>query len=193
MKYLQMITYDSPVVLSFAILSFFALILNGLTKGWANRVLFSVYRSSFLNPLTYVRIFTHVLGHSNLNHYIGNMMLFLLIGPSVESTYGSEALLIMILITAAITGLVHMLLFSNIALRGASGIVFMLITLSSMANFEQGKLPLTFILVVVLYLGKEIYEAIFNADDVSQLTHIIGAVLGVIYVLIIDGIIKLPV
>ncbi len=192
MQFLHMITYDSPVVLTFVFLSFAALLLNTLTKGWANRALFSVYRSSAFSLMTYVRMFTHVLGHTNFGHYIGNMMLFLLLGPAVETAYGSEALLIMILITAGVTGLIHMIFFPRVGLCGASGLDFMLITLSSMVSYEQGKIPLSFILVVVLYLGREIYDAVSNKDNISQLTHIIGAALGVVYVLYFNGVIKLP-
>ncbi len=192
MRVLSLISYDSPVVLSFVFLSFFALILNRLTKGWANRALFSVYRSSLRNPMTFLRLFTHVLGHTNLSHYLGNMMLFLLLGPGVEAAYGSETLLIMILVTAAVTGLVHMLLFSHLALCGASGLDFMLITLTSMINYEQGRLPLSFLLVVVLYLGRELYEAVFHSDDISQLTHIIGGLLGIVYGLVLQGVLSLP-
>ena len=41
------IQYNSPVILTFAIVSFGALLLNMITNGWSNRLLFSVYRSSF--------------------------------------------------------------------------------------------------------------------------------------------------
>ncbi len=187
-----MITYDSPVVLSFVILSFFALLLNTITGGGANRVLFSVYRSSLFHPLTYVRLFTHVIGHCSFSHYIGNMMLFLLLGPAVERTYGSAALLLMIAVTAAVTGLVHMLLSAHTSLSGASGIVFMLITLTSLSNYEEGQIPLTFLFVVVLYLGEELYEAFSGPREVSELTHLIGAVLGIVFALIMRGVIRVP-
>ena len=36
------------------------------------------------DPLTWLRLFTHVLGHASWEHYAGNMMLFLLIGPMLE-------------------------------------------------------------------------------------------------------------
>lgn len=49
------ISFNSPVILSFAILCFLAVILNFITRGFANQVFFSVYRSSLLNPLAYVR------------------------------------------------------------------------------------------------------------------------------------------
>ena len=38
------IQYDSPVILTFALLCLCALVANALTDGWANSNLFSVYR-----------------------------------------------------------------------------------------------------------------------------------------------------
>ena len=43
---------------------------------------------------------------------------------------------------------------------------------------KNGEIPLTFILVVVLFLGQQIYEGIALHDNVSQITHIIGGAIG---------------
>ena len=172
------IQYNSPVILTFAIVSFGALILNMITNGWSNRLLFSVYRSSFGNPFTYIRLFGHVLGHSNLQHYTGNMMMILLLGPMIEERYGSITMLKMMGITAFVTGIINSLLFPRVALCGASGIVFLLIVLSSMVNFKEGEIPLTLILVLVVYLGEEIVNGLFSKDNISQLAHIIGGLCG---------------
>ena len=64
----------------------------------------------------------------------------------------------MILLTALITGLAN-LVFSSGFLLGASGIVFMMILLASMANVRGGEIPLTFIAVAVIYMGGEIIRA----------------------------------
>ena len=78
---MKKITWNSPVILSFVLVSGAALLLNWASGGWANRYLFSVYSGSLLDPLFYVRLFGHVLGHASLSHYSGNMILILLIGP----------------------------------------------------------------------------------------------------------------
>lgn len=173
------IQYNSPVVLTFALVSLASLLLNMLTGGASNTLLFCVYRAPLLNPLTWIRLFTHVLGHASLEHYVGNMMLFLLLGPMIEEKYGSGPLLALIALTAVATGAVNMLLFPGSALLGASGVVFMLIVLSSMVRLEEGRIPLTMILVIIIYLGQEVYGGIVQADNVSQLTHILGGVCGV--------------
>ena len=73
------ITYNSPVVLTFVIISFGVMVANYLTAGLSNKLLFLTYHSSLASPLTYVRLFTHVLGHMGWSHYIGNMMYLLLL------------------------------------------------------------------------------------------------------------------
>ena len=175
---MRKIQYNSPVILTFAGLSLLALALGWLTGGWTTGKLFCVYRSSPLDPLTYVRLVGHVLGHSGYAHYIGNMLLLLVVGPPLEEKYGSAALLRAILITAVVSGLVQMVFFPGTALLGASGIVFMMIVLSSLAGMREGAIPLTLILVVFIYLGGEIVDAVTVRDNVSQLTHIVGGLCG---------------
>ena len=116
--------YNAPVVLTFSLLSLGALIFGMLTGGGSTRLLFCVYRAPLTDPLTYVRMFTHVLGHANYTHFIGNIMLLLVIGPPLEEKYGSRRLLGCVVLTALISGLVQFLLFPDSALLGASGIVF---------------------------------------------------------------------
>ena len=181
MKGLKKIQYNSPVILTFALISLVALGLNYLTHGATNKLLFSVYRSSPLNPLTYLRMFTHVLGHANFSHYVGNFMLILMVGPMLEEKYGSSKMIFMILFTALITGLINIAFFGNVALLGASGIAFMFILLSSFVNIEKGRIPLTFILIAILYIGNEIITGVFTSDNISQLAHIIGGVCGCIF------------
>lgn len=178
MKRKWKLQYNSPVVLSFTALSLLALLLNAVTGGWSNRTLFSVYRASLLSPLTWLRLFTHVLGHSGWTHFIGNMLLFLVVGPPMEEKYGSRRLLIAILITAAVTGVVEMAFFPGHALLGASGVVFMLILLSSLSGMGSGSIPLTLILVAVLYLGQELLHMLSIRDNISQLAHLLGGLCG---------------
>ena len=84
------IRFNAPVVLTFALLSLAALLLDGLTGGVSTTRYFCVYHSPLSDPLTYLRLFTHVLGHSGYSHYMGNMLLLLLVGPPVEDRFGSR-------------------------------------------------------------------------------------------------------
>ena len=172
------ITYNAPVILTFTLLSGAALLLGDLTGGTTTHEIFSVYRGSLLSPLFYLRLFTHVLGHSSFAHYAGNFIYILLLGPAVEEKYGSRRLLGMILLTAGITGLLQVLIYPNVALLGASGIVYMLIVLNSATNFQRGEIPLTLIIVAVFFIGSQVYAGITANDQISQLAHIIGGITG---------------
>ena len=172
--------YNSPVVLTFALLSLAVLWLDGLTGGKSTHALFSAYRSSFADLGTYPRSFLHVLSHVDYDHYIGNMMIILVVGPGLEEKYGSRNLLSAIVITALVSGLVYWFLFPGSMLMGASGIVFMMIVMASLAGMRDGCIPITLILVLVLYLGSEIVDGVMLKDNVSQLTHIIGGICGAV-------------
>ena len=172
------VSFNSPVILGFAILCFAAMVLDFITRGAANHAFFSVYRSSLLSPLTYVRLFGHVLGHAGWAHFFGNITLILVVGPLLEEKYGSANLLFVILATASTTGLVHFIFFPRVGLLGASGVVFALILLSSFTSMKEGEIPLTFLLVAVIYIGQQVYEGLFVHDNVSNLTHILGGVVG---------------
>lgn len=139
---------------------------------------FSVYRTSAFDPMQYVRLFSFIFGHAGLGHYLGNFLFILILGPLVEEKFGSGNFLLMILITALVTGLLSVIFFPDVQLLGASGIVFMLILLSAFTFAGGEGVPLTFILVVLLYLGREVYNAVFVQDQVSQFAHIVGGLCG---------------
>ena len=167
-------------MLTFVIISFGVMVANYLTAGLSNKLLFMTYHSSLASPLTYVRMFTHVLGHSGWSHYIGNMMYMLLLGPMLEEKYGSRSIIEVILVTGLVTGLVTWFLFPNIALCGASGVVFAFIMMTSFTSFKEGEVPLTVILVAIIFIGQQIYEGIFVQDDISNMAHILGGIVGAI-------------
>lgn len=106
-------------------------------------------------------------------------MLFLLIGPIIEEKYGSLRLMAMIAVTALATSIINMLLLHK-GILGASGIVFMLILLISFTNVEKGKIPITFILIFILYIGKEVLNS-FHSNEISQFGHITGGICGSIF------------
>ena len=178
---MKRISFNSPVVLTFTIVSALVLLLNYLTGGISNALLFSVYKGSLLDPLFYVRLFGHVLGHANLEHYASNMILFLLVGPLLEEKYGSKKLVFIIMLVALVTGIIHILLPGNSMLLGASGVDFALIILASITGAKDNKIPLTLIIVAFIYISQQIYQGIFLNDQVSQLTHIVGGCVGGIY------------
>ena len=172
------ITFNSPIVLGFAAVCLAATLLNYVTMGGSNHLLFMTYHSSLSSPMTYLRFFTHVFGHADWAHFIGNMSYILLLGPMLEEKYSSKVLVEVIAVTALITGLINYVFFWQYALCGASGVVFAFIIISSFTSFKDGEIPLTFILVAVLYIGQQVVQGITVNDNVSNMAHIIGGIVG---------------
>lgn len=178
MKKKMKITFNAPVVLGFVTICLVATMLNYLTRGKTNELLFMTYRSSMKSPMTYVRLLLHVFGHADWNHFIGNASYILLLGPMLEEKYSSKVLVEVICITAVITGLLNSLFFGNMALCGASGVVFAFILLSSFTGFKEGEIPVTFLLITLLYVGKELIQGFMTVDNISNMAHIVGGIIG---------------
>lgn len=176
------IKYNSPVILTFSLICFAVTFVDQLIYNNFAEIFFAVpgrEHFSFGNILDYFRLISHIIGHSNWAHLAGNFYLILLIGPVLEEKYGSSYLLGMILITALVTGLINALILPN-GLMGASGIAFMLILLSPFTSSKPGEIPITFILIVILYLSREVFN-MFEEDHISQSAHILGGIVGSIF------------
>ena len=141
--------YNAPVVLTFVLLCAAVQLVSLITGGESNRAVFSIHGSAF--PMVLVRLFAHVLGHANWTH---------------------------LLATALTTGLAHLIFNPGTHLLGASGVVFAFILLASITGAQEHTIPLTFILVALLWIGEQAYQAFAVQNNVSELTHIIGGAVG---------------
>lgn len=175
------LSFNSPGVLIFAGICLIATLLGVISHGFLTQEFFMTSHTSLLNPLTYVRFFTHVFGHSGWTHFMSNMAFILLLGPLLEEKYGTKFIWEVIAVTAVATGIVSYLLFPNIALCGASGVVFAFILLASFTNFTEGEIPLTFVLVALIYLGEQVITGLTVQDDIANFAHIIGGIVGMIF------------
>jgi membrane associated rhomboid family serine protease len=172
------ISYNAPVILTFSLIATLVHVLAETV--WPGITLRYFAVRPWLNePLDYVTLVSHIAGHGNWAHLFGNFTLILLIGPILEERHGSLSLIIMIAITALVTGLINVLFFDTFLL-GASGIVFMLILLASTANIRQGEIPLTLLLIALLFLGKELVGALRD-DNISQMAHLVGGAAGALF------------
>lgn len=173
--------YNSKVILTYLFISLGAWFLNFITRGASNKLLFSNYRSSWWNPLTYVRLFTHCIGHKDWDHFVSNFLYILLIGPMIEEKYGSINLILMFLITSLVIALYN-LIFDNNIILGASGNVYMLIVLSSFSNISEGKIPLTVILICIFYVIGEVKGSLLERKSkIYHDGHLIGAICGLLF------------
>lgn len=177
LKFLSYFQYNAVVTLSYFFICLLVLLLDYITKKKSTNLLFTCYRDSIFNPLTYVRLFTHSLGHANWKHFTNNFFYILLIGPMIEEKYGSINLLYMMLLTSFIIGIIH-ITFKKTKLLGASGILYMMIVLSSFVNIQNGKIPLTLVLIILFHIIDEVIDLIKGKKEVSHLGHLVGAICG---------------
>ncbi|GAB4128300.1 MAG: hypothetical protein OHK0045_18360 [Raineya sp.] len=172
------ITYNAPFTLTFTLV---ATLIHFLGENFTKTFFVVQPTMDFNNPLDYFRLFSHAAGHGSWDHLFGNFSLILILGPILEEKYGTKLLLAMSFITALFTGILNVA-FLNSGLLGASGIVFMMILLSSFTNMKAKTIPLTFILVMILFVGKEILNS-FDPEhaQTSQFAHILGGIFGAVF------------
>ncbi len=165
--------FNAPVVLIITVicagLFFFDLALVGSLKKM-------LALPPTFHPAMIHKMLSYAFMHGSYDHLIGNIGLFLLVSPILEEKYGSVTYIVITLVTIILTAIFNILFF-DVYLIGLSGVVFMNIILVSFTNVDRGEIPVTFILVLLLFVGKEVYSS-FKDDSISQFAHIAGGLLG---------------
>lgn len=181
------ITYNAPVTLTFAIISAIILLISTLTGGKLISFLFTCpgnfnctdHPFGITNPIDYIRLILHIFGHADWNHFISNMAFIVLLGPVVEEKYGSPLLILMMATTSLVTGVLNVC-FCPVQLLGSSDIAFMIILLASFNSINKNEIPLSFIFILVLYIGREIAGSGLQ-QNISTLAHIAGGICGSLF------------
>ena len=52
--------------------------------------------------------------------------------------------------------------------------------LASFTDFREGEIPITFILVAAIFIGQQVYESITVQNNISNMAHIVGGIVGAI-------------
>lgn len=177
------ISYNAPVTLTFSLICvavfFIPLLSTNLVNGEPTGPLGHFFiLGNLSNPNDYPSLFLYIFGHASMEHIMGNLTFILLLGPIIEEKYGSNNLSIMVIVTALVTGVLNVVFFHT-GLLGASGIVFLFIILASFGNAKKG-IPLTFILIALLFVGKEVMNSM-ESNQISEFAHIIGGACGSLF------------
>lgn len=172
------ITFNSPFILAFTLFACFVLIIS-LNVGGYIKILTLNGDFNYTSWQSYVGLLFYPLSHAGVAHLVSNFSIILLIGPILEKHFGWKRLVSMSVITTVAIGLVHIIV-SDDGLVGASGLVFLYIVLASLTNAGNKEIPLTFIFVVVLFLGQEIINS-FQEDQISHMAHIGGGVMAILF------------
>jgi membrane associated rhomboid family serine protease len=180
MHFLRRLTVEAPVVICFSMICVIIHLLNITLIPNLNRFLAVHDTFSILNPMQYIRLFTHVVAHDKqINHIKGNLMNLLLVGPSAEHVYGSQAMLLTFLLVALVSAVAHILVGGEYTHQlGASGIVFCVILLNSLVAADSGTIPLSFLLTAGLWVTDEVIKFVWNTDHMSHHAHLTGAIVG---------------
>ena len=177
------ITYNAPVTLTFSLLAVAVLCAESLLHKKIISNFFSAPGNAqsplpfgVTDAIDYIRLIFHVAGHSDWNHLISNIAFILLLGPAVEEKYGSLLPALMMFIASAVSGVLNAC-FSPLPLTGADSIAFMMILLTSFASIKKNEIPLSFILILILYIGKDI-DFKSMQQNITTLSHIAGGLCG---------------
>ena len=136
--------------------------------------------------------------HGDIFHLIGNMVILVLVGLTVEQLLGSFNFLLFYLLSGAVAsatyGLVH--LGSPVTLIGASGAIS---GLMGMYVAAYGKRPIRFfywigvyfnyvklpaLVMLPIWVGKEVFDFLFTDSNVAYSAHAGGLVAGAALVLV---------
>lgn len=94
------------------------------------------------------------------------------------SSHKNIQIIEVIAVTALVMGVINYVFFWNAALCGASGVVFAFILMASFTSFREGEIPITFILVAAIYLGQQVYDGVVLDDNISNMAHVVGGIVG---------------
>ncbi|MCQ2240174.1 MAG: O-antigen polysaccharide polymerase Wzy [Treponema sp.] len=116
-----------------------------------------------------------------------NLIVILLLGQILEERYGSVMLGLMMFISTLISGVLTACI-STVPLTGAGCIIFMMAVLVSLTELTKKRIPLSCLLVFVLFLSFEIFRNTKGAEgtDIMQKTcgvliEMIGGICGSIF------------
>lgn len=171
-------TYNAPFTLTFAIASTMIMLSDQYYHTDLVPTYFTANQAS-PNFVTLFKLFSHVLGHMDWDHLFGNLSMLLVLGPSLEEKYGTVPIALMSALTAVLTALISLIGFRS-GILGASGMVLLFVVLATFPKGKSGEMPLSTVLVVLLYFTKE-YVTTTPGDGVAHFAHYVGGFLGFIY------------
>ena len=173
--------YNAPVTFSFALICVLVMLLDQYVFPGLVGAYLSAPGADFNTgqPAHYFAVLLYVFGHESWTHLGNNFLFLLLLGPILEEKYTPKPLLMMLFTTALVTGIFNILM-SQPPLVGASSLVFMMIMLVSFARTKAGDIPVSFILIFILFLLAELTRQNSN-PAVSNMAHILGGVCGTIF------------
>lgn len=178
------ILFDSPVTTTFSVLAVLLFIIDSfIVKGklsalflTAPTVAEGAFAFNAADPLSYLRIIFHVFGSNNCSLLISNLIIISLLGPILEEKYGSVIIGIMMLLSSLLSGVLAGC-FCKTGISGADSIVFMMVLLNSYLSVSKKKIPLSSVIVLVLFIWGQFYADKSNGL-IGLLVNVAGGLCG---------------
>jgi len=175
--------FNAPVTFSFSLICILVMLLDQFVFPGLVGTYFTAPGANFHGdqPAQYFSLLLYVFGHESWTHLSNNFLFLLLLGPILEEKYSPKPLLFMMFTTTLVTAIFNILM-KQPPLVGASSLVFMMIMLVSFARTKAGDIPVSFILIFVLFLLAELTRGVQNSNPaVSNLAHVVGGICGTIF------------
>lgn len=125
---------------------------------------------------------TAMIMHGNMQHFTGNIMIFLMLSPAVEKFYGKLNYIAAFLFTAIVDYLFQTYVAHAVAI-GLSGFVFALFMLNSFITDKRSGVSICGIVLLVIYGFQEL-SGMANNDNISHSGHLLGLATGLIYAIL---------
>lgn len=177
------LTFDYPVTVTFVIVSLVLFLLDVYAfKGKMFSSILICHGSkqamvpfNFKSPADFTGLFLFAFGNASWEMLFANLIAILLLGQILEERYGSVMLGLMMFISTLISGVLTACI-STVPLTGAGCVIFMMAVLVSLTELTKKRIPLSCLLVFVLFLSFEIFR---NAKGVSG-TDVMQKICGVL-------------
>lgn len=182
------ILIDSYVSISFVGVSLLLVLLDFLVlKGKISRFLASPLINSVdveqganifnvASVKSYVQMIFYIFVPTSVNILFTDLILILLLGPTLEDRYGITVIGVMIFICALFSGVLNACFCKN-SLTGPSCIVYMMIFLNIFFSLIKKKIPLSFVVIFVLLIVKDVLVPSENGI-VGIIVNICGGLCG---------------
>ena len=186
------VAYDAPVTLSFVIVCTIIFLLNlllaksGKAEGLQSLLASPTNQGGVLpfipsSPVSYLRLLFYIFGAGgkavSASVMFTNLILIMLLGPAMEERYGSVIIGIMIFVSALFSGVLNAC-FCETSLVGAVPLVSMMIFLNAFMSFSKKKFPLSFGVVMVLFI---VLQSVSGLGAVKIIICIAGGLCGSLF------------
>ncbi|NLC93467.1 MAG: rhomboid family intramembrane serine protease [Treponema sp.] len=157
-------TFDSPFTVSFVILSILVMGIdvyvfkNSLNLAYLVSPTSSngAFPFNFTDATSYLRLVLCFLGHGEPSAFLCDLIFILLVGVNIEDKYGSIVIGIMSFVSVIFSAVLNAC-FAKESFYGVSSVIFMMLILNIMLHFSKGKVALSSLFILGLFVAKEIF------------------------------------